>query len=140
MALTALATTDARIEAWTAVGLVLVAVGLAVEAVSDEQKQRAKATAAQTFVRSGLFARTRHPNYLGEIVFQLGVAVTGLTAVASVTTGLAVVLAPIYIIALMASMVLRGEASKRRRYADDEAFAEYMRVSGALLPRFSPAR
>ena len=48
--------------------------GLLFEAVADEQKLVAKrAHGASVPVTGGLYAVCRHPNYLGEIVFHLGV-------------------------------------------------------------------
>jgi steroid 5-alpha reductase family enzyme len=134
MTMVAVGSAGADFEAASVVGVVLVAVGLTTEALADLQKQRAKAREPKAFVRSGLFARTRHPNYLGEILFQVGVAVTGLSVATQWYGRAAVVLGPFYIVALMASMVFRGERTKRARYGDDPAFAEYLRRSGALLP------
>lgn len=48
--------------------------GLLLEAVADEQKLVAKrAHGASVPVTGGLYGVCRHPNYLGEIVFHLGV-------------------------------------------------------------------
>ena len=50
------------------------------EAVADQQKQSAKALNPTAFVSTGLYARLRHPNYLGEIVFQVGLIVAAVVA------------------------------------------------------------
>ena len=48
--------------------------GLLLEALSDEQKLAAKAENPEMPVTAGLFSIIRHPNYLGEILFWLGVS------------------------------------------------------------------
>jgi steroid 5-alpha reductase family enzyme len=46
------------------------ALGFAIEVVSDRQKSAFRAISAnrEKFIREGLWARSRHPNYFGEIV------------------------------------------------------------------------
>ncbi|MGL4647850.1 MAG: DUF1295 domain-containing protein, partial [Caldilineaceae bacterium] len=53
-------------------GLLIMAVGLLLEALADAQKSAAKAAAPGRFVDSGLFGWVRCPNYLGEILFWVG--------------------------------------------------------------------
>lgn len=52
-------------------------VGFAVEAVADHQKRRFRADPANRgrFIRDGLWAWSRHPNYAGEIGLWVGVAI-----------------------------------------------------------------
>jgi steroid 5-alpha reductase family enzyme len=51
--------------------------GMAIEVTADAQKTRFRADARnkERFIQSGLWAWSRHPNYLGEIVLWVGVAV-----------------------------------------------------------------
>ena len=58
---------------WVIIGAVILVVGLVVEAIADSQKQKAKHTNGTRWIDTGLYSRTRHPNYLGEILVQLGV-------------------------------------------------------------------
>lgn len=62
------------------VGFVVWAVGFGIEIVADLQKSRFKADPAHKgrFISSGLWARSRHPNYFGEIVLWTGVAIIAL--------------------------------------------------------------
>ena len=50
--------------------------GFGIEVVADAQKKRFRSRPenADRFVRSGLWAWSRHPNYFGEIVLWFGVA------------------------------------------------------------------
>jgi steroid 5-alpha reductase family enzyme len=62
------------------VGFVVWLAGFAVEAVADLQKSRFRADPANRgrFIATGLWAWSRHPNYAGEIVLWVGVALIAL--------------------------------------------------------------
>ena len=66
-----------------AVGIVGIAVwvlGMSIEVLSDRQKSAFKADPANAgrFIDTGLWAWSRHPNYFGEIVLWLGIAIVAL--------------------------------------------------------------
>jgi steroid 5-alpha reductase family enzyme len=80
-ALVAITTTTRRelgLFAW--LGLLIWIFGFAFEVVADAQKSRFKANPDNKgkFIHTGLWARTRHPNYFGEIVLWIGIAVIAL--------------------------------------------------------------
>ena len=80
-ALAAITTTTRRsLGVFALLGLSLWAVGFTLEVVADLQKSRFRANPANDgrFITTGLWARSRHPNYFGEIVLWLGVAVIAL--------------------------------------------------------------
>ena len=59
------------------VGALIWAVGFAIEVVADRQKRRFRTDPENRgrFIQSGLWAWSRHPNYFGEIVLWVGVAI-----------------------------------------------------------------
>ncbi len=59
-------------------GLALMAGGLSLEAVADQQKSAAKAKAPGAFMQGGVYAWVRCPNYLGEITFWVGNFIMGI--------------------------------------------------------------
>ena len=122
------------------IGVALMVVGLVLETVADEQKYRAKERDVSAFVRGGLFARTRHPNYTGEILFQIGLAVAAFGAVSGWWQVLAVVVAPAYMVVLMALQAKIGSARLESTYAADPAWPSYRASSGLLLPSLGHAR
>jgi steroid 5-alpha reductase family enzyme len=63
-----------------AVGAVVWACGFTVEVVADTQKSRFRddPTNRGRFMRTGLWAWSRHPNYFGEIVLWIGIALVAL--------------------------------------------------------------
>jgi steroid 5-alpha reductase family enzyme len=72
-------TSSLRVEFGTIaiVGLVVWIIGFAIEVIADRQKSqfRADPNNAGKFISSGLWAWSRHPNYFGEIVLWIGVAI-----------------------------------------------------------------
>lgn len=74
----------APLRAQAGVGLLVWAAGLAVEATADAQKFRFRQDPANDgdFIRSGLWAWSRHPNYFGEIVVWIGVTIVAMPVLA----------------------------------------------------------
>ncbi len=121
------------------VGVVVVAIGLVIETVADAQKQRAKGQDSTHWVSVGVWSRTRHPNYAGEILVQVGVVLTAVSA--SVVSGgfawyetVAALLSPVYIVLLMLWSARNGDVRQLATYGDSPQYAEYRERTGALLP------
>jgi steroid 5-alpha reductase family enzyme len=117
------------------VGAVVLALGLIVEGVADQQKQRAKIADGARWIDTGLFSRSRHPNYLGEIIVQIGIIVAGLGSASGIVLLLSGIVAPLYIVILMLSAATGGELSKESKYGEDPAYRAYVGRSGWLLPK-----
>lgn len=64
----------------TAIGLLVWVAGFGLEAVADAQKSRFRADPANKgrFIHTGLWSWSRHPNYFGEILLWVGVAIVAL--------------------------------------------------------------
>jgi steroid 5-alpha reductase family enzyme len=80
-ALAALTTTVHReLGLFALSGALVWVVGFAVEVVADWQKTRFRTRPENRnrFITTGLWARSRHPNYFGEIVIWIGVAIIAL--------------------------------------------------------------
>ena len=119
--------------AW--IGALIALAGIVLEAVADSQKQVAKQLTPGKPVTSGLFARTRHPNYSGEIIYQLGIVVMALGVTRGWLQLLVAVLSPLYIVVLMYYAAQGGDAQQRERYGKDAAWNSYYARSGTVLPK-----
>ena len=117
------------------IGAGLMLAGTVLEGVADWQKQQVKAHNPAAPVTSGVYARFRHPNFLGEIGLQAGLMIAGLSVVSTPIDGLIVVLAPLYILMLMISEAGRVDADQMSRYGSDPQWRAYFERSGSLLPR-----
>ncbi|MGI9291034.1 MAG: DUF1295 domain-containing protein [Gammaproteobacteria bacterium] len=118
---------------FAAAGVIII--GLIIEAVADHQKQAAKREHPGSFVATGLFSRWRHPNYVGEIIVQIGLIMAG---IAAVTVGwanyAAVVIAPLYVILLMIAECQRADKYLQLRYGEQDGFRKYFSQSGSMVP------
>jgi steroid 5-alpha reductase family enzyme len=105
---------------------------IALEAVADVQLHRfaAAATNRGRILATGVWRRTRHPNYLGEIALWWGLWLFGLAAAPSWWW---TVIGPVAMVVLFkaASIPLMDRRSLDRR----RGYADHMRQVPALLPR-----
>lgn len=69
-----------KFDAFSVIGLLIWALGFGIEAAADMQKSRFRADPQNKgrFIRSGLWAWSRHPNYFSEILLWASVAVIAL--------------------------------------------------------------
>lgn len=125
---------DGAITPAVVAGAAVMLAGLVIEGLADAQKQAAKQKDPATFARHGLYRVSRHPNYLGEIVFQVGVLVACLGAASGAWQVLVVLLAPLYIITLMTFAGLEADHEQLKRYGADPAYVDYRARTGCFLP------
>lgn len=79
--LTALHASDAPVALLSVLGIAVALCGLALETIADLQLDRFKAAnGPRALFTGGLRARARHPNYVGEILFWVGIALVCLDA------------------------------------------------------------
>ncbi|ARN73354.1 DUF1295 domain-containing protein [Oceanicoccus sagamiensis] len=119
-----------------AFGVILMIVDLVMETLADAQKQAFKAT-SRSFCNIGLYTSCRHPNYLGEIIFVVGVFVAGLDFYQAWYEYLAAAISPFYLFALMVDSARRGDIKKDQQYSSDPAYQEYKKTVPSLWPKFS---
>ena len=55
------------------IGVTVMLIGIALETLSDLEKHISRAKGSSGIIRSGIWKKGRHPNYLGEILFWWGV-------------------------------------------------------------------
>ncbi|PFG18168.1 steroid 5-alpha reductase family enzyme [Propionicimonas paludicola] len=125
------------IDVFAVVGLLLWAVGFAIEVIADRQKSAFRADPANRgrFISTGLWSRSRHPNYFGEILLWVGVAVIAFPALHGWQwVGL---VSPIFVALLITrvSGVPLLEAKAEAKWGDQADYQEYRRRTPVLVPR-----
>jgi steroid 5-alpha reductase family enzyme len=120
------------------IGIALWLFGFAFEVVADRQKTvfRSDPTNKGKFICHGLWARSRHPNYFGEMVLWFGVAVVAYPALES--WRLLTLISPIFVTLLLtkvSGVPLLEEQGKERWGADPE-YQRYLETTPVLIPRF----
>lgn len=123
---------------WQAVvGLVLWAVGFAFEVVADLQKSRFKADPANEgrFINTGLWSKSRHPNYFGEIVLWIGVALIALPTFQGWQW--IAIISPLFVTLLLTrvSGVPMLEKKADGKWGGQADYEEYKRTTPVLIPR-----
>ena len=138
-ALAAITVADGLGEVWAMLGVIVWLIGFAIEVVADTQKRRFRADPANAgrFISTGLWSRSRHPNYFGEILLWSGVA---LMAVPTLSGWRWVVLiSPVFVWLLLTrvSGVPLLEARAAARFGDDPAYGAYVKHTPVLVPRLT---
>lgn len=121
-------------DAFLYAGLVVMCCGLALETAADLQKTAAKKNAPYRFVDTGLFRIVRCPNYLGEMIFWLGLLVSGFSAFQGALQWAVALLGFALIVFIMFSGARRLEIRQDRNYGEDPEYQEYCRTVPILLP------
>jgi steroid 5-alpha reductase family enzyme len=118
-------------------GLLLWAAGFAIEVVADNQKRhfRRDPDNRGRFIRHGLWAWSRHPNYFGEILLWLGVAIIALPALSG--WQYLTLLSPLFVFLLLTrvSGIPPLEAQAGKRWGDDPDYRAYRDSTPVLWPR-----
>lgn len=138
-ALAAITVADGLGGVWAMLGVIVWLIGFAIEVVADTQKRRFRADPANAgrFISTGLWSRSRHPNYFGEILLWSGVA---LMAVPTLSGWRWVVLiSPVFVWLLLTrvSGVPLLEARAAARFGDDLAYGAYVKHTPVLVPRLT---
>ena len=120
-----------------AVGAVMWIAGFAFEVIADRQKSQFREDPANAgrFINTGLWARSRHPNYFGEILLWAGITVMAIPYLSG--TQWVVMLSPLFVYALLTR--ISGIPTLARRgqqvWGDDPAYQSYLENTPRLLPR-----
>ena len=119
------------------VGAAMWVAGFAIEVIADRQKSRFREDPANAgqFINVGLWARSRHPNYFGEILLWTGIA-TMATPYLSGSQWI-VLLSPFFVYALLTRISGIPTLAKRGQqlWGDDPAYQGYLSNTPRLFPR-----
>lgn len=136
------ATSAVSASALVPLGALVALGGLLFQTIADAQKFVLKRqSGADALCTQGLWLYSRHPNYLGEIIFQAGVIVAGLAA--SLASGslrlslgrcLLSLLAPVTFISIMLASTRSLEERQLEAYKDSVNYRQYVRVTPRLFP------
>ena len=87
-----------------------------------------------SFIRNGLWRNSRHPNYLGEIIFWTGIFISGITTYATVGQWITAILAYICIVYIMFNGAQRLEKRQMERYGNNEEYNTYADKTPIIIP------
>jgi steroid 5-alpha reductase family enzyme len=122
------------LDAWAIAGAVVWLIGFTIEVVADMQKSRFREGNKEGFITSGLWSWSRHPNYFGEIVLWIGIALIAVPVLSGWQW--ATMISPIFVIVLLTQIsgVRMLESSAKKRWGDDPEFQAYKSGTSVLIP------
>lgn len=117
-------------------GIVIWLFGFGIEVIADWQKSRFRNQPQnrQGFITTGLWHYSRHPNYFGEIVLWLGIALIALPVLQG-WQWLCLV-SPVFVIVLLTrvSGIPMLEKSAEKRWGSDPEYRDYVQNTPVLIP------
>jgi steroid 5-alpha reductase family enzyme len=137
-ALVALTTnTRKELDLFALLGFLVWAAGFAFEVIADTQKSRFSADPANKgkFIRTGLWARSRHPNYFGEILLWVGVAIIALPVLQGWQW--VALISPLFVTLLLTKVsgVPLLEAKADKKWGGQADYEAYKKTTPVLIPK-----
>ena len=116
-------------------GFLVWLVGFLIQILADNQKRNFKINNPSRFINTGLWAYSRHPNYLGEILIWLGFTIISIRYLNGAS--LVALISPIFVFILLRfiSGVPQLESIASERWGNDEKYQYYKSKVGLLFPK-----
>ena len=137
-ALTAITTTSRKgLDLFALAGFLLWVIGFAIEVAADAQKSRFNADPANKgrFIQTGLWSRSRHPNYFGEILLWAGVSIIAIPVLHGWQW--AALISPFFVTLLLTRVsgipLLEKKADKK--WGGQAEYESYKKNTPVLIPR-----
>jgi steroid 5-alpha reductase family enzyme len=125
------------LDLFALVGFLVWAGGFAIEVIADTQKSRFSANLENKgkFIQTGLWARSRHPNYFGEIMLWVGVAIIALPVLQGWQW--VALISPVFVTLLLTrvSGVPLLEAKADQKWGGQADYEAYKKNTPVLVPK-----
>ncbi|MCP4425111.1 MAG: DUF1295 domain-containing protein [Chloroflexi bacterium] len=119
------------------IGCLIWLFGFAFEVVADNQKNRFREDPANKgqFIQSGLWAKSRHPNYFGEIVLWIGVAIIAIPVLQGWQW--AALISPLFVTLLLTRVSGIPMLEKRadEKWGGQAEYEAYKKRTPVLIPK-----
>ncbi|MDA8683130.1 DUF1295 domain-containing protein [Gammaproteobacteria bacterium] len=120
------------------IGLGLFIYGFCIEIVADNQKSKFRSIPENKdkFITTGLWAKSRHPNFFGEIVLWAGIAVMSFSSLHGLQY--LTLISPVftYLLLVYVSGVRMLEARADKKWGQDEDYVKYKSKTSVLMINF----
>ena len=129
--------TQSGLDMFAVIGLLVWLLGFGIEVMADWQKTRFRANSENVgkFINVGLWSWSRHPNYFGEIVLWVGVAIISLPALSGWQW--LTLISPVFVTILLTriSGVPMLEARADEKWGGQVDYEAYKTNTPVLIPR-----
>lgn len=120
------------------VGIPLWVVGFSFEVIADFQKSafRKVAENKERWISSGLWSISRHPNYFGEILLWIGIALSAFGGLGMRPRAAFVFLSPVFVALLLifVSGIPLLEQKADKKFGDNDLYRKYKETTPVLVP------
>eukprot|EP00915_Cephaloidophora_sp_WS-2016_P003218 GHVH01004338.1.p1 GENE.GHVH01004338.1~~GHVH01004338.1.p1 ORF type:complete len:139 (+),score=20.07 GHVH01004338.1:469-885(+) len=118
------------------IGWTMWSVGMFFEVVADGQKQWFKSDQANEgkFIRSGLWSRSRHPNYFGEILLWFGLYVSASSTFRGWQQLAVLCPVAVYLLITKISGIPLLEKAGMKKWGKTNEYLEYVKRTPVLVP------
>ena len=124
-------------NALTYIGIILFIIGFGIEIIADNQKTAFRSIEANkdSFITSGLWSKSRHPNYFGEVLLWFAIAVISFSSLEGLQ--LITLISPVftYILLVYVSGVRMLEDMNDKKWADNDEYKSYKKNTPMLFPK-----
>jgi steroid 5-alpha reductase family enzyme len=125
------------LDGFAVIGFLVWVFGFAIEVIADAQKSRFNANLENKgkFIRTGLWSRSRHPNYFGEIVLWIGIAIIAIPVLQGWQW--VAMISPLFVTLLLTrvSGVPLLEKKADKKWGGQEDYETYKKNTPVLIPR-----
>ena len=129
------------IDVFAVIGTLIWIFGFSIEVIADQQKTNFKDDPANkdSFITVGLWSWSRHPNYFGEMVLWIGIAIIAFPVL--IGWQLVALISPIFVVFLLTriSGITMLESRGYKKWKDDPAYIDYLERTSVLVP-FPPKK
>lgn len=138
-ALVAITSTNHKaLDIFAYVGFLIWLLGFSIEVIADAQKSRFNANPENKgkFIQTGLWSRSRHPNYFGEIILWVGVAVIALPVLQGWQW--IALISPVFVTLLLTrvSGIPLLEKKADQKWGGQDDYEAYKKNTPVLIPYF----
>ena len=117
------------------IGVLIWLIGFSIEVISDVQKSKFKKSenTSKTFISKGLWSKSRHPNYFGEITLWVGIYVISLSSFSDIEY--LTLISPLFVYILLTRMsgVNMLEKIADERYGHLSEYVQYKKNTPVLF-------
>ena len=126
-----------ELDLFAILGFIIWVLGFTIEVIADNQKSRFRENPGNKgkFIQSGLWSKSRHPNYFGEITLWVGIALIALPVLHGWQW--IALLSPVFVTILLTRVsgipLLEKKADKK--WGGQEDYENYKRETPVLIPK-----
>ncbi len=124
------------INIYLILGVLIWLFGFTIEVIADLQKSKFKKiqNTNKTFISTGLWSKSRHPNYFGEITLWVGIYIISFSSFSDIE--FLTIISPIFVYILLTRMsgINMLEKIANERYGHLEEYLEYKENTPILVP------